>query len=400
MMLREMQDFGRPISRLLIILGSAFLVACGGGGGGGGMKPSGEGEMRIQPPEDLNACVDPEFLEPEKCGGDGSIHKVRFTSRCSVPVGIRFSFRDPEFPTPGRGGWAGDYDDDEKVGDGLGTALNRGESETHSSGCVLRQEVRFCVGEQEGQVPVGLREGTARCFGDNPPFRYFPPSAADDPGDNPRTGGLACLTTSSVAGTCIEFPTTGQQECPSPGRRLQQCPRSSSEYALIVECRHRPGSGRANQFTYTTTDGLELQRQTCEAIDGATFHVHQQQQPEPEPEPMPGVGGGGANSITFRIADTCNDGRSVEFRFFEQAAGRLTGRKWPAGGVWLTGIDRSVVTEPIACQAGTSVCYGARIDGNTRAYWGAGIEGDQGCTGCCYACGSSPPSLNFGCPSG
>ena len=107
------------------------------------------------------------------------------------------------------------------------------------------------------------------------------------------------------------------------------------------------------------------------------------------------------NSITWQITDTCNDRRRVEFRFFEQNADslRLTSRSWPGGTrFWFTpGVNRSV-TQPLACQAGTNVCYGARVDGNTRSYWGAGFEGNQRCTNCCYACGDSPRPLRIGCP--
>ena len=122
--------------------------------------------------------------------------------------------------------------------------------------------------------------------------------------------------------------------------------------------------------------------------------------PTPTPRTTPTT-----NTVTFHVTDACNDRRRVEYRFFEQIGGSTSnsGRSWPGGTrFWYTpGYDRTVV-QRLACQAGTNVCYGARVDGNSRSYWGVGFEGDQGCTACCTRCGDTSPSnprtIRIGCP--
>ena len=105
-------------------------------------------------------------------------------------------------------------------------------------------------------------------------------------------------------------------------------------------------------------------------------------------------------TISFNIADICNDQRRVEYRFFESANSRLTGNQWPAGNriYYTRGFNEEGVSR-LACTVGTSVCYGAEIDGRDW-YWGVGLEGNSGCTDCCYTCTATPETvrLRFGCP--
>ena len=113
--------------------------------------------------------------------------------------------------------------------------------------------------------------------------------------------------------------------------------------------------------------------------------------------PTPGSNRG---SIRFDITDTCNDRRRVDFKFFEVSGGRLTGHAWPGGGrIYYSPGFNETTTSRLACTVGTNVCYGAEID-ERNWYWGIGLEGNRGCTDCCYTCTATPQTvrLDFGCP--
>lgn len=101
----------------------------------------------------------------------------------------------------------------------------------------------------------------------------------------------------------------------------------------------------------------------------------------------PPPGPGQPSVLAFTVEDGCNDGRDIQYRFFEQRNGSLTGHRWPGGGrVYVTPRLGESVTSRLQCDAGTYVCFGAQPRGDSSTYWGAGIDGDQGCTDCCYSC--------------
>ena len=104
-------------------------------------------------------------------------------------------------------------------------------------------------------------------------------------------------------------------------------------------------------------------------------------------------------SLTWSVEDGCNDGRNVEYRFYEQRNGAGTGRHWPGGNnLYVTsGFDRTIEHSGLACGPGISICLGGEIDG-TRASFGVGLDGTEGCTGCCYPCGATTRVFRFGCP--
>jgi len=63
--------------------------------------------------------------------------------------------------------------------------------------------------------------------------------------------------------------------------------------------------------------------------------------------------------------------------------------EWPGNGkVWVLD-DSEFHTYRLACNPGEKICYGAGRSGNYKIYWGAGIDGRAGCTGCCMTCGGS-----------
>lgn len=115
-------------------------------------------------------------------------------------------------------------------------------------------------------------------------------------------------------------------------------------------------------------------------------------EPEPEPTPTP--------SLSWNVVDACNDRRRVEYRFFEFANGRRTGRLWPSDtGFYYTSEYNRTHTNRLMCRPGTSIAIGARIQGRS-GYFGVGFDGSEGCDDCSYACGTTDISpFRFGCPS-
>ena len=134
-----------------------------------------------------------------------------------------------------------------------------------------------------------------------------------------------------------------------------------------------------------------------DAVRTRTYTVAVTRQEATRP-PTPGSNQG---TIRFDITDRCNDRRRVEFRFFEYSGGRPTGQGWPkSGSLYATPGFNETRRASLSCTIGTNVCYGAKIDGRNW-YWGIGLEGNRGCTSCCYTCTATPRTvrLRFGCPS-
>ena len=126
-----------------------------------------------------------------------------------------------------------------------------------------------------------------------------PAPAPSTPPEIPITpapsAALACFQTNSVSGVavilCDEYPSeSGVKDCSVHRtgtwqvQRLQQCPRSGSEYTTINEC-HEPGIRTG--FMYNGIFGTETERMACEAA-GGTFRIHKPtSEPTPAPTPSP-----------------------------------------------------------------------------------------------------------------
>ncbi len=117
----------------------------------------------------------------------------------------------------------------------------------------------------------------------------------------------------------------------------------------------------------------------------------------------PSTGPGQPSVLAFSVEDGCDDGRDIQYRFFEQKNGSLTGNRWPEGGrVYVTPRLGESVTTRLSCDAGTYVCLGAESRGDESGSWGAGIDGNQGCTDCCHSCpvsGERSEGVSLTCPS-
>jgi len=86
-----------------------------------------------------------------------------------------------------------------------------------------------------------------------------------------------------------------------------------------------------------------------------------------------------ASAADFTFVIQNNHYYAVDIRFYS-ANRRLV---WPGGGLVWT--NRSSVPEryAISCYQGQRVCFGAS---SGRTYWGMGVNGNYGCSSCCYVC--------------
>lgn len=70
--------------------------------------------------------------------------------------------------------------------------------------------------------------------------------------------------------------------------------------------------------------------------------------------------------------------------------------EWPGHGNAYNLDDSDEHEVTISCMAGQKVCYGAWVTGRNDLIWGVGEDGNDGCRGCCYTCGSANPTVNLG----
>ena len=102
-------------------------------------------------------------------------------------------------------------------------------------------------------------------------------------------------------------------------------------------------------------------------------------------------GSGGGVALDFSITDECNDGRDIEYRFFEDVSDvSRQSKAWPSQyTVYVTSGYGQTHTNRLDCTPGYKVCYGARPKGDRSVHWGVGIDADQSCDNCCTTCPTS-----------
>ena len=101
------------------------------------------------------------------------------------------------------------------------------------------------------------------------------------------------------------------------------------------------------------------------------------------------TGTSSGSNIELSITDACNDGENIQFRFFGFLSRRPV-EVWPSGGlVYVTRGLNQKHTSQLSCTSGRLVCYGGESRDTQRYYWGAGIDGDEGCRSCCVTCRSN-----------
>lgn len=86
------------------------------------------------------------------------------------------------------------------------------------------------------------------------------------------------------------------------------------------------------------------------------------------------------SAITIRITDQCNDGLSINYRFFDKTNDLV----WPSyDKMYYTESFNTTCSHNLSCTEGAKICYGGETG---SIYWGAGINGDKGCDNCCVYC--------------
>ncbi|MDD5309312.1 MAG: hypothetical protein PHU25_18510 [Deltaproteobacteria bacterium] len=94
---------------------------------------------------------------------------------------------------------------------------------------------------------------------------------------------------------------------------------------------------------------------------------------EPACEPATGP----TATMSWVIADVCNDGQGPTFALYD-ATDNCT--SW--GDYWFEKFNQPYGLT-ISCVRGDKICMGAWLD---DGYWGCGEGCKSGCEGCCYTC--------------
>lgn len=86
------------------------------------------------------------------------------------------------------------------------------------------------------------------------------------------------------------------------------------------------------------------------------------------------------SSITFNITDGCNNGVSIDYKFYDVTANLV----WPsATSHYFTSAYNATYTHNLSCTTNDKVCFGARSGGY---YWGIDVDGSKSCSDCCIFC--------------
>jgi hypothetical protein len=95
-------------------------------------------------------------------------------------------------------------------------------------------------------------------------------------------------------------------------------------------------------------------------------------------------------TMTWVFKDSCNDGSQLKFKFYDFAENLV----WPSSSQYYYMNYNNTVQQTLNCPTGDQICYGAE---SASGYWGVGLYGDQGCSGCCYTCDGGTYRITFTC---
>jgi predicted Zn finger-like uncharacterized protein len=106
------------------------------------------------------------------------------------------------------------------------------------------------------------------------------------------------------------------------------------------------------------------------------------------------------NSLKFVVQDDCDDGISIQYRFFDVTNNLW----WPSSDkVYKTSQYQVENTHELSCLDNANICFGATpYTVSPTVFWGLGINNDQitNIATSCVSCGSVPEKqLNFSCPN-
>jgi hypothetical protein len=107
-----------------------------------------------------------------------------------------------------------------------------------------------------------------------------------------------------------------------------------------------------------------------------------------------GSGLTGSPVLTYKVTDSCNDGRTVYYRFFDETD-NLT---WPTASTYYYATQGNTYTSSLQCKAGASICFGASENTVTDSpFWGVGSNNSHTCANCCVTCQSSTVTGTLSC---
>jgi hypothetical protein len=107
--------------------------------------------------------------------------------------------------------------------------------------------------------------------------------------------------------------------------------------------------------------------------------------------------GPNVSTVTFDITDSCNSAPTVDVKFFDKTTGGI----YPSPTTFYIQNQGDDHRYALQGNMDSQVCFGACISTNANVYWGVGIDGTQGCQGCCSTFGKNDPTpVSLTCPNG
>ena len=176
-----------------------------------------------------------------------------------------------------------------------------------------------------------------------------------EPKDGSYQRMIITRTTSVGAGQTVELPVACMQrskKTPASGLRFFSQPKGARATDPVQQC----------QINCLSRGESQSQIQSC--VWGCERQASRSQ-----------------SVLIWPVQDGCNDGHDMALRFFDKSNNRV----WPGSNqaYVLNGAE----TYRLACIPGAQVCLGATLHSSSdNSYWGIGIDGDQGCSACCYSC--------------
>jgi hypothetical protein len=95
------------------------------------------------------------------------------------------------------------------------------------------------------------------------------------------------------------------------------------------------------------------------------------------------------STLIFKIKS--NYKYKVQVEFYSQARKHA----WPGGSKAYNIDDYEVHSYTLNCRIGEKICYGAWANGDSKTYWGVGLNDRQRCTQCCAQCNGGTISFTL-----
>lgn len=231
-----------------------------------------------------------------------------------------------------------------------------------------------------------------------------------------RGPGEACATENDCRAdlTCAEGECTLPGSCPKktpincgdgccPSTHLACCDDGNC-YATAAQCREATcgSTGKSCRLSTDCCDGLICQQATKKCANPVVRPVCGNGRCETGETQTnccadcgcpagstcrAGTCGSTSTVLTWVTSNGCVSGGDIQFRLFSHTRNV----SWPGGNLVYVVKQGQSVSQPIACNAGEKICFGADQP-ITGLSWGVGIDNTDGCTDCCAACANATVS--------